>query len=69
MMVNEETTEIQSFRTPGPRGLVSGRGHTFGDGSNKVLMMCLLIPIVKKHFILQLSSAIVDFYSMMGLLI
>ena len=45
MMANEETTEIVSFRTPGPGGLVSGRGHTFGDGSNKVLMMCLLIPI------------------------
>ena len=72
-MATEESIKIVSFITPGAGGgLVSGRGWHFQklllyfgwwfrQTQKDILMMCLFIPITKQ-LILQLSSAIVDFY-------
>ena len=71
-MANEKSIKIVSFTTLGVEGgplcqvvadCFKNFFSTLGDGSGKpkktVLMMCLLIT---KQLILQLSSAIVDFY-------
>ena len=73
-MANEKSIKIVSFTTLGAEGGPMCQGvadsfknffSTLGNGSGKpkktVLMRCLLIPITKQ-LILQLSSAIVDFY-------
>ena len=73
-MANEKSIKIVRFTTLGAEmgPLCQGVADSFknffstlGEGSSKhkktVLRMCLLIPITKQ-LILQLSSAIVDFY-------